>query len=260
MRRQRREPEPEGCPLWVVTFGDAMSLLVTFFVMLVSFADFEEHALQNMLGALKGGLRAVPLPLATTVVGCRHQAKEDAEAVVGAGYQGLLQEQSETNIIRSNSADYYLHLLENGVSLVINQSALFEPGTATLSDPSHEVWQLAADLVQSVENELRVAITLPENVVVRHDTYTTPWGLGIEQALVVQTLLAKSNGGDHGQIGTSVRVVKQMDRGVATGGIVEIRCIGSLEWRMKSIPRKILRGLWRELPEIKKEQSHGEED
>ena len=36
------EPEP-GVPEWVVTFGDLMSLLLTFFIMLVSMSEIKEE-------------------------------------------------------------------------------------------------------------------------------------------------------------------------------------------------------------------------
>src|SRR5690606_15939736 len=38
------EEEPEaGIPEWVVTFGDMMSLLLTFFIMLVSMSEMKEE-------------------------------------------------------------------------------------------------------------------------------------------------------------------------------------------------------------------------
>ncbi len=266
--RQRREPEPEGCPLWVVTFGDSMSLLVTFFVMLVSFADFEEHSLQNMLGALKGGLRAVPLPMATVVgrvdTPQETEAKEDvvstdASVSVVESSQEVLRDQPAKNIIKPNSLDYYLHLLKSGVSLVITRNSVFESGTAELAAPDHEVWEVVADLMHLEESEIRIAVTLPENVVVRLRDYTTSWGLGIEQALAVQELLFQT-GGDCGKMSTSVRVVKNMPHGEAAEGTVEIRFIGATELKMNAMPRKILRGIWREQDTTEKGQGHGQKD
>jgi len=254
MPREIKEPPPEGCALWVVTFGDAMSLLVAFFVMLVSFADFEEHALDNMMGAMKGGLRAVPLPMATAVARAESRLEEDpaenltdkdAPSTAETGLERL-QDQATRNIIRMNSPDYYLHLLDNGVSLVINLDTMFEYGTATISDPEHEVWGVASHLVRSLDNEIRVAITIPDSIVVRMEGYSTSWGLGIEQSLTIKALLAKSNHGDYGQIGTSVKVAKQMPFGENAGGIAEIHFIGSLDWLMENVPKKIMRGSWRE--------------
>ena len=37
------EPEEVGIPEWVVTFGDMMSLLLTFFIMLVSLSEIKEE-------------------------------------------------------------------------------------------------------------------------------------------------------------------------------------------------------------------------
>jgi len=53
------DPEPES-PAWLVTFGDTMSLLLTFFVLLISFSSFEEpvsitRALGSMSNHLGGG-------------------------------------------------------------------------------------------------------------------------------------------------------------------------------------------------------------
>ncbi len=37
------EPDVIGIPEWVVTFGDMMSLLLTFFIMLVSLSEIKEE-------------------------------------------------------------------------------------------------------------------------------------------------------------------------------------------------------------------------
>lgn len=49
------EPEePEaGAPAWVVTFGDMMSLLLAFFVLLLSFSTVDQMAFASIMGSLK---------------------------------------------------------------------------------------------------------------------------------------------------------------------------------------------------------------
>ena len=45
MPRKRKQPEPEveaGAPEWMVTFSDCMTLLLTFFVLLLSFSSFDD--------------------------------------------------------------------------------------------------------------------------------------------------------------------------------------------------------------------------
>ncbi len=48
MGRKRKQPEPEqeaGAPEWRVTFSDCMTLLLTFFVLLLSFSSFDDKEL-----------------------------------------------------------------------------------------------------------------------------------------------------------------------------------------------------------------------
>lgn len=45
MARQKKEPEstePAGAPEWMVTFSDCMTLLLTFFVLMLSFSSFDK--------------------------------------------------------------------------------------------------------------------------------------------------------------------------------------------------------------------------
>jgi len=42
----------EGAPGWVVTFGDMMSLLLTFFILLLSFASMEQAKFQVIASSM----------------------------------------------------------------------------------------------------------------------------------------------------------------------------------------------------------------
>ena len=54
-RRARRQPEEQGPQpaAWLVTFSDCMTLLLCFFVMLMSFSSFDEAALDRIAGAFR---------------------------------------------------------------------------------------------------------------------------------------------------------------------------------------------------------------
>ena len=56
MRRERKQPEPEqeaGAPEWMVTFSDCMTLLLTFFVLLLSFSSFDENLFRKLKSIFK---------------------------------------------------------------------------------------------------------------------------------------------------------------------------------------------------------------
>ena len=46
-------PCEEGAPGWVVTFGDMMSLLLTFFILLLSFATMEKIKYKILAGSIQ---------------------------------------------------------------------------------------------------------------------------------------------------------------------------------------------------------------
>jgi hypothetical protein len=231
-----------------------MSLLVTFFVMLVSFADFEEAALLDVLGSLQGGLRAVPVPGAAAIAPANDETFKDVEGDLAAAISLTAnapftkdnRTDEGTRIISSGSADYYLHLLNNGVSLVIKMDSIFEPGTAQLNEGGRDVWRVAAELMHSVKNEIRVEAVLTEDAPVHSESFTTPWGLGIEQSAAVQKFLVEECRGERAQISTSVRVIRPSASEQDHQSSIIIKYIGFTDMQMKNIPHSIMRGVWRE--------------
>lgn len=47
-KKQVEESGPAGAPEWMVTFSDCMTLLLTFFVLLLSFSSFDERLLREL--------------------------------------------------------------------------------------------------------------------------------------------------------------------------------------------------------------------
>ena len=47
-RRQLEEEEEIGAPEWMVTFSDCMTLLLTFFVLLLSFSSFDDDIFRKL--------------------------------------------------------------------------------------------------------------------------------------------------------------------------------------------------------------------
>ncbi|MDE6978754.1 MAG: motility protein MotB, partial [Helicobacter sp.] len=47
---------PIGVPLWLGTFGDLMSLLLTFFILLLSMATFVTERVDAAIGSIQGAL------------------------------------------------------------------------------------------------------------------------------------------------------------------------------------------------------------
>ena len=55
-KKNNKVEENHGAPAWMVTYGDMMTLLLTFFVLIVSFSSIQLAEFQKALGSLKGAL------------------------------------------------------------------------------------------------------------------------------------------------------------------------------------------------------------
>ena len=69
MARPKKQEGPKGAPEWMVTYGDAMTLLLCFFVIIVSMSEvkkderFQEvvESLRRAFGGYVGAVGAVPI-------------------------------------------------------------------------------------------------------------------------------------------------------------------------------------------------------
>ena len=158
----------EGAPAWVVTFGDLMSLLLTFFVLLLSFSRMDDERFKELAGSLKeafGVQRAVPafdLPrgidlvardfntsfsaeqlerkIKATIKRLKKEA-EKGEDEIREGAEGLADDEGEAVSLAADEAAALLAALEHALSVEedatgyiirLDGATLFESGSGVL--------------------------------------------------------------------------------------------------------------------------------
>ncbi|MEF2229532.1 MAG: flagellar motor protein MotB [Pseudodesulfovibrio sp.] len=149
----RRKPpeEPageEGLPAWMATFADMVTLLLCFFVLLLSFAEQSEEKYRDALGSIKGAfgvkeIRAISEDMAlfnTTSEATKEMASQishDERLLLGVimRIKSLMEESDDTEIMEGAgvTAD------RDGVVFSASSSAMFEPNTAVLKPRAHEI-------------------------------------------------------------------------------------------------------------------------
>lgn len=55
-KKKKEDEQAPGAPMWMATFGDLMSLLLTFFVLLLSFSTMNVEDFNEAMGSLQGAL------------------------------------------------------------------------------------------------------------------------------------------------------------------------------------------------------------
>jgi len=128
------ECEP-GAPLWVLTYGDMMSLLLTFFILLLSFAtmdkprDFQEAiiSIKGAFGVLPSELRMVRVQAAPQRVKRPNKEAEDTARRVQRGLQ-VMGLQRDVKLTYDTAG---------GVKISLPEAILFPTGGAQLRVESY---------------------------------------------------------------------------------------------------------------------------
>ncbi len=146
-----------GAPLWMVTYGDMMTLLLCFFILLFSFSTLDLVKfrsviveLQGALGVLSGGPMVLNLgdipakqltdnPSASTRQMEKIQEKIE-EKVADEGQEGSIQ----------------TTLDERGLMIRFTDTVLFDLGKADIKPEALPVLQLVAEEIATVSNPVRI--------------------------------------------------------------------------------------------------------
>lgn len=134
MAKEKKCECEAGAPAWVVTFGDLMSLLMTFFVLLLSFSTMEKpKELEEAVIAIRGAFGVMPEnltmvqinPMPVRMKRLPKEAKETAR------------ELAEEIQIAGQSENVKLQFDDTGaLKIDLPEEVLFEPGQATLKQES----------------------------------------------------------------------------------------------------------------------------
>ncbi|XPV75863.1 MAG: OmpA/MotB family protein [Desulfovibrio sp.] len=174
----------EGLPLWMATFADMVTLLLCFFVLLLSFAEQNVAKFRDVLGSVKGafGVKQVrPIQddmalLSTRKKEMRDSLSDENKVLLGVimRIKSLFDQEQKKMKGTGVSQD------RNGALLTIGSNALFDKGSAKLRPEA----KLVLDKVLTILKEFNY------NLVTRGHTskgesggrYATGWELSAARA------------------------------------------------------------------------------
>ncbi|MDA0745097.1 MAG: OmpA family protein [bacterium] len=189
----KEEDCPKGLPGWLATFGDLMSLLLTFFVLLLSFSTTTVTQLNSAMGALQGALGMLSgepelsLPIRQSLPrteGNLSQAEviakaasEMEEAVEEAGLQG----------------DVMLEESSTGIVIRVDNKLFFGTGESDLKPSALSVLDKLAKILKPLPNQVNVQ-GHSDNQSINTEQYASNWELSGMRALqVARHFIQKGN-------------------------------------------------------------------
>lgn len=138
----------EGAPAWMATFADLMSLLLTFFVLLLSFANMDIQNFQTALGSVKEAMGVQfehpgdRMGLTTSIV---EMSKEESTDKLNTLDQQVTQLFKNLIAARQVEGMVEVELGSRGIVVRIQNVVLFEPGGTTLREAAHAPLMIVAD-------------------------------------------------------------------------------------------------------------------
>lgn len=177
------EEAKAGAPEWMVTFADLMSLLLTFFVLLLSFSTTEVVKFKEMMGSIRNalGMRSEVAPLDNPAGEKLLPSFKSGDAQGGPTQEELeaqLKEMLEqTGAAQSGEAQ----LTKHGVVLQISGDLMFESGRAEISPQAMAVLDGLAEYVKDLDRGIDV-IGHTDDVPIATAVFPSNWELSAARA------------------------------------------------------------------------------
>lgn len=181
-----RKPKkaPAGAPMWIVTFSDMMTLLLTFFVLLLSMANMDQAKFQQAADSLAGAFGVMGSSDKTEVTIPRvvsfSPINDDFTAQV---YRRLRTKMRELKLNKK------IKLIKDrgAVVLRIDESILFASGQKELNPDAHSVLRKVAELVRPLPLKLKI-----EGHTDNRGDEMANWDLSVGRAVSVLRFLASN--------------------------------------------------------------------
>ena len=183
-RRDELENQLNRGALWAVTYGDLMSYLMIFFLVLFSFSIAKtdktksrkyEESLVNIQKAFGG--KADPKRVE------RAKVQEQEDNIAG-NIKKSMESKQMSNLVQIDSN-------EHRVKLVLTEAVLFDSGKADLKDRAKEILKPIIEELKKMPNDVLVE-GHTDNIPIHSGPYSTNWELSMARAYSVIKFLQET--------------------------------------------------------------------
>lgn len=188
---------PECMPEWLAAFGDLMSLLLCFFVLLLSMSSMDAKKVSEAIGSLAGAMSVLEGGSQTEVSKRRLQISTPIESddETSETVNRITEAVSEMNEMKEKGKGPSVSLEESQDGFVIQlpASLLFKEGSAKIEDEEALLFlKRIAMIVEELPNEVEVSVRghTDNSSPGRNSPYRDNWELSSARAIsVLQELL-----------------------------------------------------------------------
>jgi chemotaxis protein MotB len=166
----------EGAPGWVVTFGDMMSLLLTFFILLLSFATLDKVQFNKLSGVMKEGFGSITrtkkqrIPKRDTMIRIKQRADTNSrKKAKGDQVKRLINQISGSDMNDQSKTAVEVFEQHNQVKVLIPADDVFVTGTEQIRPRFYPMLNLLAVQAREVMADKELSIEVRSSKEVKCD-------------------------------------------------------------------------------------------
>ena len=224
---------PAGAPLWLVTFADLMSLLMCFFVLLLSFATMDISKFKKLAGSMneafgvQSTISANEIPMGTSIIAQHFSPAQTTPSALDEIKQSTEQEDKKLSMSVDDMEQVKQQLLQikldeieaqaikieesleeeikeglvsvetDGLKIVIriDEKGSFPSGAAVLKAGFEPVMEKITEAVNGSVGEVYVA-GHTDNIPISTDWYRSNWELSASRSVTVAHFMLKNKNTD----------------------------------------------------------------
>ncbi len=203
-RRKQTEEECPTCEGWLLTYGDLVTLLLVFFVVLYAMANTDLQNFQKIALSLRVAFNgASPAPSGAVIQSSADTAAAQSGTSAPLFFDNLPPKRRDFIRISSELAtfaqeldvqgDISINMTLEGIIISLSEKLIFEPGETNLRPDVLKVIDKVIELLEPIDNNVRVE-GHTDNIPTNSPLYPTNWELSVLRAVSVVRYLSDEGG------------------------------------------------------------------
>ncbi|OGQ93174.1 MAG: hypothetical protein A2284_05510 [Deltaproteobacteria bacterium RIFOXYA12_FULL_61_11] len=191
-RKPKTEDKTPGAPAWMATYGDMMSLLLTFFIMLVSMSSLDMQKIKVALGSLKGAMGIMQSGL--KLVEGKEEILSPRDMVpVKTNYTSIEIYYAMKKELKKETQNVQIIKKRAGFVLRMDANLVFKPGGDELRSESFKILDALINFFEAFPFDIRIE-GHTDDTPLRSARFDSNWDLSVARAITVaRYILERSN-------------------------------------------------------------------
>ncbi|MBQ3033285.1 MAG: flagellar motor protein MotB [Deferribacterales bacterium] len=181
---KKKCPEcPKGSAKWMTTFSDMTTLLLTFFVLLLSMANFDKRKIEAVFGVFSGSQGILNSPSTTPMSEQNIVARKALEESVEKTQEKM--EENMKEYIQAQNLEKMISVIktDKGISIRVMDSVFFAPGSSELLPEAYPIIDKIINLTEDTSYNINIEGHTDDTPVGRNSPLN--WDLSVDRAVSV---------------------------------------------------------------------------